>query len=192
MWNCLCTLCNTEKAVSSKHLTQAKGTKSCGCLSSLKGNPNRFKDKGINGLSHLSEYRIWKGLMTRCLNPKAQSYFRYGGRGITVCKRWLGSTGFHNFLEDMGERPSPKHSIDRIDNNGNYEPGNCRWATAKEQSNNTRRNRVIEYQGRSQTLIQWAREIGINEETLRDRLECNWSVERALTEPLHNNHGRNK
>lgn len=81
-------------------------------------------------------YRTLYNIKSRCLNPKANAYYRYGGRGITICDRWLGKDGLKNFSEDMGERPSPKHSVDRINNNGNYEPGNCRWATVKEQGAN--------------------------------------------------------
>lgn len=105
----------------------------------------------------------------RCLNPKHEAYHNYGGRGITICERWKKS--FKAFLKDMGRRPTPKHTLDRHPNNdGNYEPGNCRWATRKEQCNNYRCNQVVEFNGKSQTLTQWAEELGIKAVTLHARL----------------------
>jgi hypothetical protein len=93
------------------------------------------------GLEVVPEYHAWRGMMSRCYNPKSSGYKYYGGRGITVCERWKNSS--NSFMEDMGPRPSPKHSVDRINNDGNYEPSNCRWATWKEQANNKGvRNRV--------------------------------------------------
>jgi len=116
-------------------------------------------------------------MLGRCHNPTDNSWARYGGRGIVVCERWRES--FLNFAEDMGERP-PSHSIDRIDNNGNYEPKNCRWATKKEQCNNTRSNRVLVLDGKAKTMTQWAEELGLSRETIRGRLRRGATVERAL------------
>ena len=104
-------------------------------------------------------YPTWYGMVARCQNPKAQSYRNYGGRGITVCDRWLES--FENFYADMGERPSPKHSIDRIDNDGPYSPENCRWATWEEQANNRRNNVWIEFQGERLSAAQWRKRLGV-------------------------------
>jgi hypothetical protein len=117
----------------------------------------------------------------RCYTSSATGYRNYGGRGIRVCERWRGS--FLAFLEDVGVRPTGRHSLDRIDNNGNYEPGNVRWVTQAEQATNGRRNRHITHGGKTQTLGEWAREYHINSETLASRIgKLGWSMERALAE----------
>jgi hypothetical protein len=109
------------------------------------------------------------------------SYENYGGRGITVCDRWRDS--FVAFYEDMGERPSPKHSIDRIDSNGNYEPGNCRWATPKQQMNNRRANRMITIDGETLSLQKWADRSGINRSTIYSRVGHGWPLDKAVSVP---------
>ncbi len=121
-----------------------------------------------HGLSGLPEYGIWVNMRLRCGSPRNKSFDNYGGRGIRVCDRWLES--FEAFLGDMGRRPSPKHSIDRIDVNGNYEPGNCRWATRTEQGRNRRNNTRVTFDGREQTISEWAQERGISEGTISARL----------------------
>ncbi|MGY8988455.1 MAG: hypothetical protein ACKVG7_07840, partial [Flavobacteriales bacterium] len=109
-------------------------------------------------------------------------YDGYGGRGISVCDRWRDS--FENFLADMGERPSNEHSIDRKDNDGNYEPDNCRWATKKEQGRNRRSNRILTFNNKTQTLIEWSEELGISSAVIRQRIKASgWSIEEALTTP---------
>lgn len=125
------------------------------------------------------EYASWIRMKTRCNNPKRHNFHLYGGRGIKICERWA---KFENFFADMGQRPSMAHSIERIDNNGNYEPSNCRWATAKEQANNKRNNRIVEYRGVRMTLQQAIDLSGnINEKSLvRNRLESGWDVARAI------------
>jgi hypothetical protein len=125
-------------------------------------------------------YRVWVDMRRRCSQPSRPEYANYGGRGINVCERWQ---EFRYFLADMGDKP-PGMTLERLDNDGHYEPGNCRWATYRAQNNNRRSNRVLEWDGRSQTLRQWADELGMGHSTLRRRLEAGWSVERALTEPL--------
>jgi hypothetical protein len=126
-------------------------------------------------------YSIWSSMRNRCANPKNRSWNRYGGRGIKVCQRWQ---TFANFLEDMGEPPSPKHQLERIDNAGNYEPGNCRWATPKEQANNRRSSNLLTYQGKTQTLAAWCEELGLKHSTVVMRLtRYHWSVTKALSTP---------
>jgi hypothetical protein len=125
-------------------------------------------------------------MKARCYRKQSKDYKDYGGRGIKVCDRWLGDSGFENFFEDMGRRPSSDHSLDRIDVNGNYCLENCRWATISEQANNKRNNRNITYKGKTQNITQWGLEVGISETTLRYRLDRGWDIERAFTEPLNN------
>lgn len=131
-----------------------------------------------HGLSKTVGYRTWYAMLQRCQNPRNPVFRRYGGRGITVCDRWQ---SFENFYADMGSRPTPKHSIDRIDNNGNYEPGNCRWATPHEQARNRGDNYLIEWRGETRCLSDWCEVVGLTYSTVKGRLDSGWSVERALT-----------
>ena len=135
-WKCLCSLCGKTKNIDGYSLTRrGRSTKSCGCQTN--------KIHGYATSIKMPEYRAWAAMKTRCYNPKSDSFSYYGGRGIQVCDRWLHS--FENFLADVGKRPSPKHSLDRYPNtNGNYEPGNCRWATKHEQALNRRKKMAIE------------------------------------------------
>jgi len=126
-WNCLC-ICGNKSSVSSWQLINER-TRSCGCLQR-----EYARSKKSHGMAGSIEHRIWLGMKSRCYYKKNIRYHRYGGRGITVCDRWLDS--FENFFDDMGEKTSDKHSIDRRDNDGNYEPSNCRWATVKQQAEN--------------------------------------------------------
>lgn len=123
-------------------------------------------------------YRTWANMIKRCNYIHYQYYNDYGGRGIKVCQRWR---KFENFLKDMREPPSDEHTIDRVDNNGNYCKENCRWATRKQQQRNKRNNRMITFNGRTQCLSAWAEELGINHRTLRSRFFLGWSVKKALT-----------
>ena len=134
--------------------------------------------RGIKGdPTHIS----WRAMRGRCMHTGTRSYAEYGGRGIRVCERWQ---TFANFLEDMGPRPSASHSIDRIDNDGNYEPGNCRWATASEQSRGRRDRVPISAHGRTMFRIEWSKETGIAMTTINQRLVRGWTPERAVTEPV--------
>lgn len=127
------------------------------------------------------EYRAWSGMRTRVRNPKFKDWHRYGGRGIRVCERW---NDFANFFADMGPKPTPRHTLDRIDSDGHYEPDNCRWATPKEQARNwASRNRRLTLGAETLPLSAWAERLGWRREVIRDRLNSGWSVERALTVP---------
>lgn len=129
----------------------------------------------------MSGYWSWQSMVKRCTNPNHQTYRYYGARGIRVCERWR---IFDNFRADMGPRPSRRHSIDRIDNSGNYEPGNCRWATPEEQGANMSRNRIITANGVSMSVSEWARRIGIHQSAIHHRMRrMGWSPERAVTTP---------
>ena len=128
------------------------------------------------------EYIIWGLMRQRCRNPKATGYHRYGGRGIKVCERW---DSFENFWADMGPRPSPRHTIERSDNDGNYEPGNCRWATYADQSRNKRNNRNLTLNGETLCLNDWANKTGLTSRAIGRRLSLGWSIESALTAALH-------
>lgn len=137
----------------------------------------------INIKDYKKEYIALASAKTRCNNPNGRKYHRYGGRGITICERWMDSErGFENFLRDMGPAPSADHSLDRIDNNGNYDPANCRWATSEEQQSNRENNLRIEHNGETKTMAQWARALGICFGTLHTRIvKLGMSNERALT-----------
>ena len=131
-----------------------------------------------HGKSRTAEYKIWHHMIRRC-DVRSHKFFKnYGGRGIKVCDRWR---DFASFYEDMGPRPSPKHTIDRKDNDGDYEPRNCRWATRWQQNQNTRKSVIIEHDGECHSMSEWARRLGMSRQTLRLRLKNGWSVEDALT-----------
>lgn len=134
-----------------------------------------------HGISHTPEYRAWSSMRRRCYDPANAAYADYGGRGITVCERWLESP--LNFLADMGPKPSARHCLDRTDNSLGYFKENCRWVTYKDSNQNKRSNRWIVYQGRSLPLIEWIRQLGLSESRVANRLYAGWSVERAFTEP---------
>jgi len=143
-------------------------------------------DFNPNCASRQPEYNSWLAMRNRCGNPKNPFFKYYGGRGIAICDRW--NESFFNFLEDMGRRPTPKHTVDRIDNDGNYEPGNCRWATRKVQQNNRRQNlpnnKLITWQGKTLHQNGWCRLLGFSPSTLYNRLKLGWSIERAMTTPV--------
>lgn len=138
--------------------------------------------KRIHGMSHSPERQAHNHMNQRCYNPNDSFYKDYGARGIKVCERWRYS--FVDFLTDMGPKPSSKHSLDRIDASGNYEPGNCRWATPRQQSQNRRTVRHLEFDGQSHCINEWARRTGINRTTIAARLAAGLSVEDALTKPV--------
>lgn len=169
-WNCRCECGNSTRVVT-VHLT-SKRTRSCGCL---RGRETRHGDSGC--LEHVS----WKAMRSRCLNPKNKAFKDYGGRGIKICARWLES--YENFLADMGRRPSSKHSIHRIDNDGNYEPSNCKWATSLEQSDNKRSLVILEITGLRQSAKRWAEDFDLKPSILYRRLKRGWTPYDAVTIP---------
>lgn len=140
---------------------------------------------GHGGKNPSRTYRAWSNMRNRCLNPNNDHYHRYGGRGIKICTRWL---RFINFLADMGECPNGL-SLERVDNDGNYELENCKWATTKEQARNKSRVRLITFRGRTQMISEWARELGIADHSLSERLN-RWPLEFALTLPAQGYHCR--
>jgi hypothetical protein len=128
------------------------------------------------------EFRCWSQMKQRCYNPNSPNYKYYGARGVVVCEQWLvRGSGFATFLEDMGARPTPHHSIERRNVEGIYEPANCYWATTKVQANNTRRSVYLKYGGKKQTLQQWSEELGIPYDRIRGRYRYGWPVEKILT-----------
>lgn len=129
---------------------------------------------------HEKAYSTWSAMKSRCYNKNHIHYDAYGGRGIKVCDRWLGREGFKNFYNDMFPKPD-NATLDRVDNNADYCPENCRWSSKTEQANNTRRNKIIEYSGESMTAAQWARKIGIPYRTLLTRLRRGMPLEKALS-----------
>lgn len=175
-WVCRCD-CGTETMVETASLRRGT-TKSCGCLRKEIFINNATK----HGYSKKTEHIAWEGMKRRCSNKNDRAYKHYGDRGITVCARWLNS--FEAFLRDVGNRPSSKHSIDRIDNNGNYEPGNVKWSTQKEQNNNTRRNHILIFDGQRHTIPEWSEITGIKSATIHSRIIQRWSIEKTLTTPI--------
>jgi len=184
LWACRCT-CGGHTLVSSNHLVRG-AIRNCGCLR-RQVTAERSSTHGHKRYGTVSRiYTTWCNMTQRCTNRKCPDYPRYGGRGINVCERWR---KFANFLKDMGEPPSDRHQIDRINNDQGYRPSNCRWVTPRANRRNTRRNRPLTYKGRSQCLAAWAKETGVKASTIRSRLKAGWPVERALTKPGRNERG---
>lgn len=175
-WRCACD-CGNETVVRSGDLKSGK-CKSCGCL-----HKERFRFVK-HGSSHTRLYRIWAAMKTRTTNPKADFYHLYGGRGITVCSEWLHD--FSAFQEwALANGYAPDKSIDRIDNDQGYSPKNCRWATIQEQAVNKRDLHYVTYQGKTQPLSLWAKDLGIPYQTLQSRIHAHgWSIEKAFTTPV--------
>lgn len=171
MWYCECE-CGVTKEIP-EHSLRGGNSRSCGCLR----RKLVIERTLTHGESKSAEHRTWTDMRSRCNNPKAPNYKYYGARGIKVCDRWQ---KFENFLSDMGRRPGPEYSIDRIDNNGDYEPGNCRWATRSEQRNNTRSIRPVEFNGEIYSLADLSRLSGITKGALKSRLNNGLSGEEAL------------
>lgn len=180
VWHCRCD-CGNEVDVIRRNLTGGN-TKSCGCFQRERSaEVNTVHGMNRRGKRH-PVYRIWTSMLTRCENPNAKGYKNYGGRGIAVCDEWHAPAVFIGWALANGWQKGLQ--IDRIDNDGNYEPDNCRWTTWKEQAQNRRNNRFITFNGKTQCLADWSRETGIGHGTLWQRIyQYHWSIERALTEP---------
>ena len=188
VWSCQCD-CGATHAVAGWLLRNGT-VKSCGCYRVDRGKEHgatlNLRHGEARNVATTTEYRIWATMLSRCRNPSHQLYRNYGGRGIVVCDRWL---RFENFLVDMGRRPG-KMSIDRINVNGNYEPGNCRWATAKQQARNQRGNRWVEVRGARKTLAEWLELTGTKRRTFYMRVASGLDNERALFTPSLNKNGQ--
>lgn len=184
-WNCRCA-CGAYKTVEQDSLRQG-ATKSCGCFRDEQIRKAKTIHGATSGCSRGGskpvEYSAWCAMRRRCNNPNYACFHRYGGRGIKVCKRW---NVYQNFLDDMGLRPSAEHSLDRINNDGDYCPENCRWATREEQSNNSSACVLLETKGGRKTISQWARENGVPPKIAHYRIASGWSPEKAVSTPLEN------
>jgi len=177
-WICLCD-CGTEVSVFGSALTQGNST-SCGCSAKRLTTKRNL----THGMSSTRTYRIWQAMLNRCRNPKMLMYQRYGGRGIRVCARW---ESFQAFYADMGACP-PGMSIDRINNDADYEPGNCRWASRHIQTRNKSTNRVISHNGQEMCLTDWAKSLAMDQASLAERIE-RWGVVKALNTPKGKSNG---
>lgn len=171
VYSCLC----GNHTVISVHEFRSCGTRSCGCLNT----ESILKRNTSHGLSKTPEYKIWCGIVKRCTNPNAKSYSSYCNLGM--CDEWK---VFTNFLADMGQRPSPKHSIDRIDNTKGYTPENCRWATAKQQVRNRSVSFWITAYGKTMLAVDWQTVYGVPAKTIKKRIQMlKWSAEKAVSVP---------
>lgn len=174
--------CGTERVMDAYAVVHGKA-KSCGCLkreSARQSVRKVHEGNRTHGLVHSGTYRTWQGMVDRCRNARNPRFSSYGGRWITVCERWL---KFEGFLADMGQRPQGK-SIDRIDNGGNYESSNCRWATPTQQQRNMRGTTYATYRGLRQVLRDLCDAKGLSHEMVRTRIRRGWDVARAIETPV--------
>lgn len=178
LWKCICE-CGNYTHVSTNDLT-SNNTKSCGCY-----NKDAIKNRSItHGLSKTQIYHSWTAMKDRCFNKNSNRYKDYGGRGITICDKWL---SFEGFYEDMGDSFKPNLSIDRIDYNKNYELSNCKWSNCTEQANNKRNVKLYEYNGIKDSLNNICRELNLNRALVYNRIRKGWSIEKAIEKPKQNN-----
>ncbi len=183
-WLCRCD-CGKDCAIPAAYLSSGH-TKSCGCFA-IDAAIDRSK---THGMSRREEHNIWCGMNTRCTNPNTKQFKYYGGGGISVCKRWTDGdgalSGFECFYLDMGPRPSKKHSIERKDSGGNYEPSNCLWATRLAQANNTRATKWVEWRGSRMSFADACRSEGLSlsgYKTAHARLKMGWTLKQAILAP---------
>lgn len=175
-WLCLCNCKNKSKIIALGFNLKRNHTKSCGCLAKY----NALKHGHRKNRETTREYRSWCDMIQRCTNPKHKYWKNYGGRGITICQRWLKP---ENFIRDMGEKPS-ECTLERINNEKRYSPENCCWATREKQARNKRNNVYITHDGKTQLLVEWVEETGIPEHIIRWRITHGWIPEKALTTPV--------
>ena len=175
-WVCQC-VCGNQRIQKGIAL-RIGDSHSCGCLKREMTEQRNYK----HGKSETVEYYLWKGMKQRVLDKKSIGYKNYGGRGITICDGWKNC--FANFLADMGPRPGPQYTLERINNDGPYAPENVIWATRIEQQANRQKNLRLTFQGKTLTLAQWSRETGFSYEALTYRLSAGWDISRILTQPL--------
>jgi len=184
-WWCRCDCGKITKPTTIK--LRGGKTKSCGCHALDARRKAATRHGEATSRSRTSEYRSYHHMRRRCLNPKDAAFPDYGGRGITICDRWLngedGRSGLECFLADMGRKPSATHSLDRIDSDGNYEPSNCRWGTKKEQARNRRSNRYVEVRGERLSVPDACERLGVSYKMVIGRLKRGWAVDRAVHEP---------
>lgn len=181
-WVCQCE-CGTILTRIHGEITSGN-IRSCGCLEREMLILRNKKGRPIDApnFTEMPEYGIWADIIKRCTNPKSISFVNYGQRGIIVCDRWRNS--FEHFLEDMGTRPSYQHQIERIDNHGNYEPSNCKWATRSEQSRNKRNNHWLTVGDETLCITDWANRLGTSAGVIRGRILLGWSPHKIVTEPV--------
>ena len=178
-WTCRCD-CGNVKNISGGCLRYG-ASRSCGCLR-MECRKATGKQNATHGMKGTPEYRAWCGMKNRCYNKNHDSYPWYGGRGIAVCESWLGS--FEAFYADMGPKPSPQHSVERSNLNGNYEPGNAIWGTEEEQANNRPDSRLITVGDETMTVARWSRRAGMSPARIYQRLDRGWSAADAVTIPV--------
>jgi hypothetical protein len=174
-WLCRCD-CGTERNVLGFVLNNGN-SRSCGCLKVEVVTSRMTK----HGHTVRPEYKSWRAMLSRCLDPSHRNYKNYGGRGVIVAPEW---ESYERFLADVGPRPTPKHWLERIDNDGPYAPCNVCWATQTQQARNKRTNVLVTHDGRTMPVSAWAEVAGLDPELLRGRLKKGWSIERALREPV--------
>lgn len=178
LWLCQC-ICGGTKICPVANLFNGN-TLSCGCI-----HREQLAERNrTHGMRNDPLYSIWAGILKRCTNANSRSYLHYGGRGISVCEEWQHDfQAFHTHVSQLPHCGEAGYSIDRIDNDGNYEPGNVRWSTASQQTRNQRRNRLYTYNGKSQCLAEWAEEYAIDYGRLKGRIKLGWTMEDALNNP---------
>ena len=185
-FKCSCS-CGKITVVALGDLISGK-TKSCGCLTRSVVGERRATHRKSKTKLHM----VWSSMKSRCLNTNNKSFRNYGGRGVTVCKRWIDS--FENFEKDMGQKPSPSHTLERIQNNKGYSPSNCKWATPKEQMNNIRKNVFLTMNGETLSAMEWSKRTGFSRDVIRRRKKLGWDDARTLSQAVrfHPNQLRDK